>query len=87
MSGSDRAAELRALADRYDEMDALETAAAEAKQAYRDNPTEETKAAHHAASAALNGARSEIRSAPVLPSSGEPGSATVRVQPVGKKVT
>jgi siroheme synthase (precorrin-2 oxidase/ferrochelatase) len=90
VSSSNRAAELRALADNLDRIGELEETAAQAKAAYRDDPTsEEAKAAHQEAAAALNSARAEARGSRVMVASTEPGSVAVSVSTVaagaGKK--
>ena len=78
MSSTNRAAELRALADHYDTIGALEEAAAGAKQALRDAPEDtEAQTAHKAATVALRDARAEGRSSGILVASSEPGSVTI----------
>jgi len=83
MSSADRAAELRALADKYEAVAAHGDESAAAKAAYRDalasgDPDEiaQARARHRAASDALVAARAETREKLVVASS-EPGSATV----------
>lgn len=61
MSSLDRAAELRAQADALENMASLESDLETAKQAYRDNPTPETRAAKQAAAIALREARARVR--------------------------
>lgn len=77
---SERLADLRAQQADLEALAAAEDAAAEAKAAYRKNQTDENKAAHRAASAALNDARAKYRSnrAP------DPESEGDAVVPVGK---
>jgi hypothetical protein len=65
VKASERSTELRALADQLESLAELEEAAAEAKQRYRDDPSEENKEAHRAAGRALSDARAESRSGPV----------------------
>lgn len=92
MSSASRAAELRALADKYEATDALAGEAAEAKAAYAaalaTDDTEQIAAArqrHRDASQALSEARAETRNGPMVGDS-SPGSATVRVGTVSGKV-
>ena len=84
MNASERAAQLRALADQHEAMGELEDALDEALTAYRADPNEETKAAHAAASHALRAARAEARSSGVMVASTEPGSVTIGAPTVGK---
>lgn len=84
MSTDDRAAQLRALADDLEKIAKLEAAAANAKAAYRKDPTGRRKAAHRKASAELNEARDAARAAGVMTAANEPGSVTVSPAPVGK---
>lgn len=77
MNSVERAAELRALADSLDVLAELETSAAAAKQAYRDDPSDANRDKHRDASTALNQARDAIRVSKVLVATNEPGSATV----------
>lgn len=62
MSSLDRAADLRAQADALESMASLESDLEAAKQAYRDNPTPEPRAAKQAAALALREARTRVRS-------------------------
>lgn len=85
MGSADRAAELRALADKLDVTAEHETEAETAKAAYRealDSGDEEriaeAKARHREAAQSLTEVRSETRQ-DVIVGSSEPGSATVRV--------
>lgn len=84
MDTTERAAALRALADQLDGLGGLEQAAAEAKAAYRDDPSETNKAAHRAASAALNAARAESRSSSLKTVDG--GGVSITPAPVGSAV-
>jgi hypothetical protein len=86
MSASDRAAELRALADQHDELGGLEDALAEAVEAYRDDPTEENREAYTEASEALREARKNMRSS-LLIGSVEPGSVTIGGAGIGTTTT
>lgn len=61
MSSLDRAADLRAQADALDNLASLESDLETAKQAYRDNPTPEARAAKQAAAIALREARARVR--------------------------
>lgn len=61
MNASGRAAQLRAEADALESLADLEAEAVAAKAAYREDPSEKSRAAHRAASAALNDARSTTR--------------------------
>lgn len=70
MNASQRAAQLRAQADSLDSIGELEQAAAEAKTAYRQNPTAQNREAHRAAAAALNGARALTRDDDMVISTG-----------------
>ncbi|MFI6510107.1 hypothetical protein ACIBCT_21085 [Streptosporangium sp. NPDC050855] len=88
MNSADRAAELRALADKLDATAGHEDESRTAKEAYREaldsgdaDRIAEAKARHHEASKTLAGARSETRD-DVIVGSSEPGSATVRVNTV-----
>lgn len=84
MSASERAAELRALADQHESLGQLEADLDAAVGAYRADPTEETKAAYRAASEVLASARQEIRSSSVMVAASEPGSVTVGASTVRK---
>ena len=77
MSASQRAAELRELADQHDTLGALEDAHAAALEAYRADPNETTKQAYTDASEALREGRKDIRSSGLLVGSSEPGSVTI----------
>ncbi len=83
MSASERAAELRALADLHEGLGALEDAHAAAVEAYRAAPDEETKAAYRAASQALSDHRSGIRSSGLMVADATPGSVTIGTPSVG----
>lgn len=61
MSSAERAAQLRAQADALDALAGLETDLADAKQAYADDPNEDTKAAKVSAAVALRAARQTYR--------------------------
>jgi hypothetical protein len=65
------------MAAQLDDMARLETAMNEAKTAYRDSQTPETRAAHRAASQALADARDEARSGGLMVATKDPGSATI----------
>lgn len=82
MSSSERAAELRALADQHDTLGALEDAHAAAVEAYRADPNEGTKQAYTDASEALRANRQAIRSSGLIVGSSEPGSVTIGAAPV-----
>lgn len=93
MSSADRAAELRALADKLDAAAVHEDNAHEAKAAYRQalaSGDEEQiavcRARHREASDALVAARTETREKVVV-ASAEPGSATVIPAAVNVGVT
>lgn len=83
-SASERAAELRALADQYEAVGGIEEQQADAVTAYRANPSEETKAAYTQASEALRAARQDSRSGSVMVAPNEPGSVTIGAQTVKK---
>ena len=85
MGSADRAAELRALADKLDATAGHEDEAEAAKEAYREaldsgdaERIAEAKARHREAAQTLTEARAETRQ-DVIVGSSEPGSATVRV--------
>lgn len=61
MSASERAAQLRAQAEALEAVGGLEDAYEEALDAYREDPTEENKAAYLAAKEAFVAARTESR--------------------------
>ncbi|OLT13028.1 hypothetical protein BJF79_03775 [Actinomadura sp. CNU-125] len=84
MNASERAAQLRTLADQHEAMGALEVALDEALAAYRAAPSEETKNAYTKASENLRAARVEARGSGVMVASGEPGSVTIGAPKVGK---
>lgn len=72
------AAALRALADQLDFIEALATEARDAKTAYQADPSDpKAKAAHRAASQALNDARDSVRSTGVSAVDTSPGSITI----------
>lgn len=83
MNSSERAAELRALADQHDSLATLETDLENTVTAYREDPTEETRQAYAEASLALREARKEIRSSGLMVASSEPGSVAIGVQNIG----
>lgn len=82
MSTNDKIADLRALTEALEEVAAAESAAAEAKAAYRANPTPENRAAHRAASQALNDAREAVRGTDV-PRAVVPGDVSITPNTVG----
>ncbi len=61
MSSADRAADLRAQADRLDELGRLEEELLTAKQTYADTPSEENKATKQNVALKLREARSQAR--------------------------
>lgn len=61
MSSAERAAELRAQADALDALAGLESDLSAAKQAYADDPNEDTRKAKRAAAVALRAARQTYR--------------------------
>lgn len=78
-TSSERAAQLRALADQHEAIGALEETADRAAQAYRSDTSDlGLKAAYRAAQDALAAARHESRSSGLLVASGEPGSVTIQ---------
>ncbi len=77
MSSSQRAAELRALADQHDTLGGLEDAHEAAVEAYRADPSDDTKQAYNDASEALRANRKDIRSSGLIVGSSEPGSVTI----------
>jgi len=78
------AAELRALADRVEQIEGLETAVRLAREAYRLAPDDPArKAAHRTASQTLADARRDMRSSGVLVADASAGSTTVRIGSVG----
>ena len=83
MSTHDRIAELKALQADLEVIADAESAAADAKAAYRDDPTPDNRAAHRAASQALNEAREKVRTADV-PRVVDPGGVTITPGTVGK---
>ena len=85
MSAVEKAAELRRLADHYESIGEREVCAAEAKAAYRDGPSPETKAAHLEAKAALRAARQEARESGLLVADATPGSVMIAPQAVTGK--
>lgn len=85
MGSRDRVAQLEELVEAHKALIVLEDAAAQAKNDYRaalgggDEPAiAEAKAAHRAASQALNDAREAAASGDVMVAEAIPGSATVR---------
>lgn len=85
MSSSQRAADLRALADQHDAIGALEDAHATAVDAYRTNPTPDTKQAYTDASEALREARAGMRGGEAMAVSAEPGSVTIGASAISGK--
>jgi hypothetical protein len=61
MATRDRIEELKQLTADLEVIDKAEQKAADAKQAYKDDPSEKTKAAHRKASQALADAREKVR--------------------------
>jgi len=86
MSSTDRAAELRALADQLEEIGALEDAAQAAAQEHREAGTEGTRAAYRATQEELRAARKAARESGLMVSSGEPGSVAIQPSTVSGKV-
>jgi hypothetical protein len=86
LSSSQRAAELRALADQHDTIGGLEETHAAAVEAYRADPSDTTKAAYAEASDALRAGRQELRSSGLMVGSSELGSVTIGVRAANAKV-
>ena len=83
MSTSDRIAELKALQATLEGVADAENAAADAKAAYRNDPTPENKEAHRAAGRALAEARDKVRSPETLRTVA-PGDVSITPATVGK---
>lgn len=84
MTASERAAELRALADQHDALGELEDALTDALDAYRADPDDDTKQAYTEASEALRAARAEVRGSGLMVASNEPGSTAIGAPVIGK---
>lgn len=82
MSSAEKAAQLRALAEQFEGLGTLEEDLESTLASYREDPSEENKAAYEAAKEALRAGRQEIREADVMAVANEPGSSTIGVAPI-----
>lgn len=85
-ASSERAAQLRELADHHEAIGLLEEEVDAAVEAYRaDTSDPELKAAYRASQDALAAARQEARGSGLLVASNEPGSVTIQPAPISGK--
>lgn len=82
MSSTERAQQLRDLADQLEAVGTAEDALADAVEAYRDDPSDKNKAAYRDASYALVDARQKVRS-PDTPRAVAPGDISITPGTVG----
>jgi hypothetical protein len=82
MSSSEKAAQLRALAEQFEGLGTLEDDLSAAVEAYRADPSADNKMVYEDAKLAIRQGRQEIRESAVMAVANEPGSSTVGVAPV-----
>jgi hypothetical protein len=82
MSSTEKAAQLRALAEQFEGLGALEDDLSAAVEAYRADPSQDNKVVYEDAKLAIRTGRKEIRESDLMAVANEPGSSTVGVAPV-----